>query len=398
MRVLAVHNFYQQSGGEDAVFAAESDLLRAHGHEVIQYTEDNHRIQSLSGIRAAADTIWSFDTFRNLTQLLRSVHPHVAHFHNTFPLISPSAYYACRAAGVPVVQTLHNYRLGCPKAILHRDGRSCEDCLGRGFAWPGVLHACYRESRAATAVTATAMAVHRLIRSWSRMVDVYIALTNFSRSKQIAAGVPADKIVVKPNFVYPDPGAWAFKEDYALFLGRLSPEKNPEVMLQAWQTLDRPPALKIIGDGPLRESLERDVRRMGLGGVVQLVGQQPRVRVMEFLQRARALILPSNCYENFPVAIAEAYACGTPIIATRHGAMAELVTERDTGLLFEPGKAAELAACVEWAWTHPKEMQRMGDSARRQFEDRYTAERNYTTLLEIYTQAEERRRAAANSH
>jgi glycosyltransferase involved in cell wall biosynthesis len=391
MRVLAVHNFYQQPGGEDAVFAAECSLLRAHGHEVIEYTEDNRRIETRSKLGAALDTVWSLDTSRTLAQVLRDARPDVAHFHNTFPLISPSAYYACRAAGVPVVQTLHNYRLGCPKATLHRDGRVCEDCLGRNWAWPGVVHACYRDDRAATAVTAMAIGVHRLIRTWNRAVDVYIALTNFSRSKQIAAGLPSEKVVVKPNFVHPDPGQWSPKEDYAVFVGRLSAEKDPDVLLRAWQLLEHPPALRVLGDGPLRESLGQYAAQMGLDQVVDLLGRQPRTTVIALLQRARVLVFPSGCYENFPVAIVEAFACGTPIIATRHGAMAELVTDGRTGLLFTPGNARELAAAVEWAWAHPAEMERMGDAGRRQFEEQYTAELNYERLLEIYALAAARR-------
>ena len=189
MRILLIHNHYQYSGGEDAVFGAESALLRQNGHKVVEYTEDNSRIDGMSRGAVAARAIWSSPTRRRLTAILRDRHFDIAHFHNTFPLISPSAYTACREVKVPVVQTLHNYRLLCPAATLFRDGQVCEACLGKTYPWPGVWHACYRGSRSQSAIVAAMLAVHRGLKTWQQQVDIYIALTEFSKQKFIEGGI-----------------------------------------------------------------------------------------------------------------------------------------------------------------------------------------------------------------
>src|SRR3954452_18720116 len=197
MKILVVHNFYQQPGGEDRCLEAEVAMLRAHGDEVIQYTADNDPIDGMNRLKAAARTVWSRPAARELRDLIREHRPAVAHFHNTFPLISPAAYYACRAERVPVVQTLHNFRLLCPNALFFRDGKVCEDCLGKAVPWPGVVHGCYRGSRTATAAVAAMITPHRALGTWREMVDVYIPLTEASRQKFIAGGLPANKLVVK---------------------------------------------------------------------------------------------------------------------------------------------------------------------------------------------------------
>jgi hypothetical protein len=196
MRQLLVHNRYQQPGGEDAVFEAEAALLQRHGHDVEQWVEDNREIPTTPTARLAAHTVWSSPAVRRLEAILHRTRPEVVHFHNTFPLISPAAYVTCRRQGVPVVQTLHNYRLICPNAMLFRDGHPCEECVGRVVPWPGVVHACYRGSRAQTAVAAAMLATHRVRGTWTRDVDVYVALTQFARGKFLRGGLPETRIVV----------------------------------------------------------------------------------------------------------------------------------------------------------------------------------------------------------
>src|SRR5581483_9761958 len=195
---------------------------------------------------AAARTVWSRPAYRVLRELLRAHRPAVAHFHNTFPLISPAAYYACRAERVPVVQTLHNFRLLCPNALFFRDGRVCEDCLGKAVPWPGVAHKCYRGSRSASAAVCTMLTVHRALGTWHTAVDRFIALTDASRRKFVAGGLPADKIAVKANFVDPDPGPGTGAGGYGVFVGRLSAEKGVGTLLKAWQQLGRDVPLKIV--------------------------------------------------------------------------------------------------------------------------------------------------------
>ncbi len=246
--MLLLHNRYQQPGGEDQVFAAEGNLLEAHGHQVLRYTRHNDQVTDQNPLALAGATVWNQAVYRELRTLIRRERPQVAHFHNTLPMISPAAYYAARAEGVPVVQTLHNYRLLCPNALFYRDGQVCEDCLGKAVPWPGVVHACYRESRASSGAVATMLTAHRAIGTWKKAVDMYVALTEFARQKFVQGGLPAEKIVVKPNFIEPDPGSGEGRGHYALFVGRLSQEKGVDTLLAAWEQLGEKVPLKIVGD------------------------------------------------------------------------------------------------------------------------------------------------------
>ena len=382
MNILVVHNAYQQSGGEDVVFQNEMELLRRSGNEVRDYRDDNRRINGMNFLRLGTETIWSESSRKRLSNVLREWHPDLAHFHNTFPLISPSAYSACRDFGVPVVQTLHNYRLLCPAATLFRDGHTCEECVAQSL-WMSVRYGCYRHSRPATATVAAMLAIHRRKNTWLTMVDCFIALTEFSRNKFIDAGFPEQKLAVKPNFLLPDPGERSGAGGYALFLGRLSPEKGLNTLLSAWEKLSRQHTLRILGNGPLQAELQRLVSANELSNV-QMFGAMPHDEAIKVIREARVLILPSVWYECFPMTLVESFACGVPVIASRLGAMAEIVDDGRTGLHFTAGDADDLAAKVEWAWNHPEEMARMGCAARAEYEAKYTAERNYAKLLEIY--------------
>jgi glycosyltransferase involved in cell wall biosynthesis len=388
MRILLAHNYYTLSGGEDTVFAAEQALLRQHGHDVSTYVEDNRHATGIRRLAAAGQSLWSWTSQRNLQQILCDGVWHVAHFHNTFPLISPSAYYICQRRHIPVVQTVHNYRLLCPAATLFRNGRPCEDCLGKTLYWPGVLHSCYRGSSVQSAVAAAIVAVHRLLKTWQEQVDVYIAPTAFVRGKLIEGGFPEDRIVVKPHFVHPDPGVTQLREDYALFVGRLVPEKGVRTLLAAWEKVGDI-TLKIAGEGPLLEEMRAWIGRRGLQRV-ELLGQLPRPDVHEVLRKARVLIFPSAWYEPFGMVLAEAFACGVPAIAPRLGAMAEIVHDGQTGLHFTPGDPDDLAAKVLWAFAHPALLEPMAHRARQSYEHRYQAGDNYEMLRNIYETAIER--------
>jgi glycosyltransferase involved in cell wall biosynthesis len=379
-RVLLVHNYYQQVGGEDLVFDSEKNLLQAKGHEVFEYTDTNARLGTMNRFSAARETVWSVSSYHNIKGLIVEKKPDVVHFHNTFLVISPAAYYACHAAGVPVVQTLHNYRLSCPSAIYYRDGKVCEDCLGRSFAWPGVLHSCYRGSRSQSLVVAAMLSYHRLIRTWSEKVAAYISLTVFGRDKMIEAGLPPHKIFVKPNFVLNATMGKVMKGDYALFVGRLTPEKGLIALLRAWSEAGNIP-LKIAGDGALRNVVEQAALK---NATIQYLGYQDRGAINSLMRNARFLVFPSEWYEGFPMTIAEAFACAVPVVASRHGAMTELVRDGETGLLFDTGDVQDLAAKVRWLWDHPEEAIRMGQAARQEYRQKYTPERNYQMLSDIY--------------
>lgn len=385
MKIVLVHNTYQQPGGEDVVFEQEKALLERAGHHVATYCRSNHEISQLSAIQRAMvipNTIWSSDSHRAFAGLLHRENPDVVHIHNTFMMISPSIYSACRDQGVPVVQTLHNFRLLCPAATFFRDGKVCEECVDDGL-WRSVSHGCYRDSRSATAAVALMLAVHRKLDTWNELVDRFIALSDFSRDKFVASGFPAEKIVVKPNFVAPDPGPSNCDGEYALFIGRLSREKGLPTLVQAWTRLKNRMPLKIIGDGPEREMLEEQAKAGG-NCPITFRGRCSHEETLHAVKRAKFVVLPSECYENFPMSIVEAFACGTPVICSRLGGMAQLVDDHRTGLLFTPGNADDLAEKVEWAATHPVELAAMGREARCEFEQKYTAEKNYSYLMDIY--------------
>lgn len=381
MNILLVHNYYQQAGGEDQVFAAEADLLAAKGHTVQRYTVHNDAIQTQNAFAVAATTFWNRSIYQELRSQIRQHQIHLAHFHNTFPLISPAAYHAAKAEGIAVIQTCHNYRLLCPNALFYRNGKVCEDCLGR-IPWAGVVHRCYRGSLGASAVTAANLTLHRAIGT-PQQIDRYIALTEFSRQKFIQGGIPADKLVVKPNFVHPDPGYQDGAGGYAIFVGRLSQEKGIDLLLAAWEQVgDRIP-LKIVGDGPLAT----EVAATQAPGV-EWLGRRSLEEVYPLLGQAAFLVFPSKWYEGFPRIIVESLAVGTPIVGADIGSIHDLIQPGYTGLRFRPGDVASLVEQIHQLLDWPDRLQAMRRAARREFETHYTADRNYQQLMEIYQQVQ----------
>lgn len=383
MRIVLVHNFHQYAGGEGHLFTAQAALLRRHGHEVFEYTDSNENLIDQSHFTTAGEVVWSQRSKNNLFELLNSVNPQVAHFHNTFFRISPSVYYACKEASVPIVQTVHNFRIFCPIGTFLRDGKVCEECLGRGQIWHSVRYACFRNSRLQTSVVAAMLVFHRTIQTWTKSVDLYIALTKFARKKLIEGGIPKEKIVLSPTFIDPDLGAGNGEEGYALFVGRLASEKGISTLLSAWDKVGGTFPLKIVGVGPLAGRVEEAVRR--LRGV-EWLGRQPKDRVQALMKDATFLILPSIWYENLPAVIVEAFSAGLPVIASNLGSMSFLVEHGCTGLHFRPGDPDDLISQVQWALEHPNEINTMRHRARAKFESEYTAERHYQSLMEIYSQ------------
>ncbi len=385
MRILIVHNRYQQKGGEDSVVQAEAGLLRSRGHEIEIFEESNDSIVGKSeALEAALRCVYSLETRREVRARLRGFQPDLVHVHNFFPKLSPSVHYACHRAAIPLVQTLHNYRLLCPAATLLRDGKVCEDCMGKVIPWPAVQHGCYRQSRTASAAVANMLFAHRAVATWTRTVSRFIALTEFARQKFIAGGLPAHKIVVKPNFVTYSPASEEGHDGYVLFVGRLSAEKGIDTLLEAWARLQTKRPLKIVGEGPLASKVQEAAFR---NPCIEWLGWRGAEEVSRLMARAALLVFPSVWYEGFPLVLAEAFAAGLPVIASRLGAMAEVVTDGKAGLLFTPGRPEELASMVEWAFTNPVEVERMRSYARSEYENKYTAESNYAMLSEIYRSA-----------
>lgn len=382
MRILFAHNRYQNVGGEDLAADVEMELVKRHGHTTELFEVDNAEISGFrSKSKAALGTVYSRTSKARFAEKIRSFKPDIVHIFNFFPLLSPSVHYACRDAGVPVIQKISNFRLICPSALLLRDEHVCQDCIGKVIPWPGVLHKCYRDSVAGSTVVAAMLAVHRLLGTWEKIVDAYIARTGFSRDKLIEGGLPADKIGIIPSFAQ-DPGSSTNGSGrFAFFAGRLSSEKGIATLLSAWDHLNGSSiSLKVAGDGPLRDQVTRRAERGG----IEYLGALSRDEVQAIMHQAAFLVFPSVCYENFPLAIVEAFASGVPVVASGMGAMAEIIEDRRTGLHFRPGDPEDLAAKIAWAADHPAEIGRMRREARAEYLSKYTPERNYDLLMELY--------------
>lgn len=383
MKILLVHNRYKLAGGEDVVFNNELALLQAHDQNVITHTVSNDEIDEMGKLQAARNTLWSSDSYRSVAALIQREKPDVVHFHNWFMRLSPAVLHAAHDQGVPIVQTLHNYRLMCPKAVFYRDGHVCEDCLGKLIKYPAIRHGCYRDSRAISAVVAGMLAFHQLRGTWHKVVDRYIVLTEFARQKFIEAGLPADKLVVKPNYIQVDPGVGQRRGDYAIFIGRMTEEKGVMRLVEAWRELGDLLPLRVYGEGPLEPEMRAYVEQHGLTNV-HLMGQRPREEVVAALQDAYLLVMPSEWYEGAPMTLLEAMVCGIPMIAGRLGAAKFKLSDGVNGLHFTPGDSQDLALKVRKMVEDPAMAARMAAAARAEYEKHYTAEANYKLLLEVY--------------
>jgi glycosyltransferase involved in cell wall biosynthesis len=381
MKVLLCHNHYQQPGGEDHSFEDEARLLESNGHEVVRYTVHNDAISEMGRVALATRTVWNRSIYWELRQLMRLHGPDLVHFTNTFPLISPAAYYAAAAERIPVVQALRNYRLLCPNALFLRDGLPCEQCLGRAIATPAIIHRCYRDSRAATTIIAGMLSVHRALGSWRRKVNLFYTPSEFARRKFIAGGFSAEQIAVKPNFVDPDPGEGSGAGGYAIFVGRLSSEKGVSTLLEAWLRYNPCMSLKIVGDGPMADQVREAVQKCTR---IEWLGRRPNQETLNLIGEAAVLVFPSLAYETFGRSVIESFAKGTPVITSDKGAAAELVENAINGYHFATGDGSSLAARIEQMAVESRGMRQ---AARAEYLRYYTADRNYQILLSIYQRA-----------
>ncbi len=382
MKFVIVHNEYIKPGGEDSVVREEQKMLQRHGHEVTTFVDSNRRIGAMNRIKLAMRTIWSAESYRTLRALLRAHRPDVALVENTFPLLSPSVYYACRAEGVPVIQRLHNYRFLCLNARLLRNEEVCELCVGRFVPLPGIRYGCYHDSRAQSVVVASMLTFHRVKRTYQRLVDAYIVLTEFARRKFIEGGLPAERIHVKPNILSEDPGVGAGDGSFALFVGRTVVIKGIWTLLEAWKELPDI-ELRIVGDSAITDELKAFVSEHALEDRVRLLGWKSHAEVLALMKEARLMIFPSFWYEGFPVTIAEAFACGLPVAASDIGALSEVVEEGVNGIHFTAKDPASLRQAVEQLWRDEDRLHSLRQGARSTFEARYRPEMNYRYLMDI---------------
>jgi len=390
MRVLLVHNAYKLRGGEDTVLDNEFSLLRSKGIDVDKLIFDNSQIISMKD-----KLITAFRAFYNpssaslLRERIKKFKPDVIHVHNFFPLASPSIFYAAAEESVPVVMTLHNYRLVCPGALLFRNGKVCEECITKPFAFKGVVRRCYRSSLLQSFTVAGVMAFHNIIGTWKEKVDKFIALTSFQKEKFLNSSlkVPEEKFAIKPNFSEDFGDGLEARQNFFLFVGRLSHEKGIQTLIEAFKRVKMP--LKVVGDGPLKDFV---LKRKSEN--VEFLGRKNKSEVIGLMKQARALILPSLWFEGFPMVIVEAFSTGTPVISSDIGSQAEIVKNGKTGFLFRVGSSEDLAQKVSSMLKY--QGRELYKNARREYLNKYTPEKNFNQLISIYQEVIDARKAAAH--
>ena len=388
MRILIVHNHYQLYGGEDSVVKSDFELLRDFGEEVYLHERSNDEIRDYSRLKKLSFLMhlgWNKESFQEIKKLLRDIKPDVVHFHNVFYVLSPYVYWACREAGVPVVQSQHNFRLLCPNALFMRNGKVCEECFDKKSFWPGIYHRCYKKSALMTFLIARAIKEHWTRGTFSDCIEMYTIASELGRQKYIAAGIPEDRIVVKPNIVYPQMIRTHQDQGYALYAGRLYIEKGVHVLLKGWKSMDGFP-LKIIGKGYEAERLKRYVEDNGIKNV-EFLGFVSDEQFDQLMAGAKFLVLPYVCYEHSPRTITEAYCYGIPVLTSDLGAMSEVVKHKETGLLFKTGDAKDLLQKAKWLRDHPEQFPLMEEKIRQFNETYFSPKRNYEVLMSVYNKA-----------
>jgi glycosyltransferase involved in cell wall biosynthesis len=381
MRILQVHNEYSLPGGEDTIADAEAELLAAHGHTVERFRVRNAG-SGRAAVTAFAGAAWNPRRAHEVATLATRMRADVAHLHNTWFTLSPAVVHALHDAGVPIVMTLQNYRLLCGNALLYRDGAVCTECLA-GSHWRVVRHACYRGSRAESMVSAATMSVAAARGTW-RLVDRFIAPSRFVRDVFVRAGYEPDRIVVRGNFA-PDPGprpSPPSRSGMVLFVGRLSVEKGADVLLSAWAAA-RPDGLElvVVGDGPMRAQLEAmDVP------AVRFAGWRSQEEVAALLASARALVLPSQWFENFGRVVVEAMAVGLPVLASDIGTPGEVVAEVGAQWLVPPTDHERWVRALR-ALDDGDAVDAAGERARAAYEARFSPAVGLATLLDVYDAA-----------
>lgn len=396
MKVLLVHNHYQQFGGEDSVVRAEQELLERHGDEVLLYSRHSDEIKSFTLPQKALflpQTVHSGRTASDITATVNSFKPDVAFIHNVFPLISPSVYSRLADLGVPSVQVMHNYRPFCPNGLFFTHGRVCEACKDGNYL-NAVSNKCYKESYVFSALYALSCGVNRS--GMMERITAVVCLNQFVKAKLMEIGVAESKLHVRPNFVYapPLPASRNFEPGhYILFMGRLSAEKGLLTLLRGFAALPGV-KLKIAGTGPLEPELKTYAREKQLRNV-EFLGFVSGDQKLELVRGALAMILPSEWYENFPIGVLDAYMAAKPMIGSRIGGLPDVIQDGKTGLLFEKGNDTDLVAKVKYMVGHPQEAVEMGRCGRVLTETVYGPEQAYRNLMSIFDHARGIRREAA---
>lgn len=392
---MLLHNKHRSGApsGDDIVVSREIELLRKNGHEVCFYGKYNDAIDKWSlfrKIRLFFEIPWSTTAQKELTTILEEQKYDIVHIHNIFPQFSISIYETLKRFNLPFVHTLHDFRLFCANAFLFRNGRVCELCPTKHYLY-SVKYRCFQNSLLKS-IPSAFMIKYSKKNENTLHPDYYIVLTEFAKSKIVDFGINPRRIFIKPNFISEQLSSSKETLNYAAFVGRLSKEKGIDIILKSLQAKKcKKIPIKVIGDGPLSVYVEQKIKEFGLKQI-DILGLKSHRETIEYIKKARFLIMPSLCYESFPVTLIEAMAMGTPVIATNIGALGYLIRNHETGILTSPGDVEDLANKITWLWEHDEERKKMGENARKEFEEKYTPEKNFKILMNIYEKAIEMHR------
>jgi glycosyltransferase involved in cell wall biosynthesis len=401
VKVLQIHNRAlplsgernpdPKAGGAEAVIENDRLMLLESGHQVDQFIVDNgETLRQSSRLRAGLDSIWNRSVGAELQRILAAFKPDVVHVHTPFPLASPLVFRVAARRGAATVATAHSFRYSCVQANLYRGGQLCELCVGRRIKTSGVIHRCYHDNLLASAALTTSLAVHRSLGTFQRDVDGWITPSGVLKNSLTREGIPASRITVRPHAV-PDPGAGGRRSNHALYLGRLEPVKGVPVLLEAWEAMTDPPHLVILGEGTLHDDVEQSAARHP---AIEFRGWADQETVRAEVAAARFMILPSEWYEaGVPVAAVQAFAAGTPVIASDVGNFSEAIRPGVNGFLFRCGDPDSLAAAVRAGWERSASWPELHQGARQTYLDHHSQERSRATLLAVYDEALSRRAA-----
>ncbi len=392
MRILLVHNYYNSDfpSGENQAFEVEKRMLIFYGHDVEVFTYHSDTIKKSSIftlLRVSLFVAWNPAAYIKIKKVLTQFKPDVVHIHNTYPLISPSIFYAISPT-IATIMTLHNYRLTCANGIPFRNNKICIECINKRSIFPSLYHKCYKNSLLYTIPSATNIALHRLLKTWKNKVNSFIVLTEFQKKMIIKSGIiSSDSVYIKPNFYMGKPVATSYRDrlDYVVFVGRLSSEKGLETLIDAWCILgDNAPELRLIGDGPLKESLEKKAAGMRS---IHFLGQVDPKGVKVHIAHAKLLILPSKCFEGFPMVLHEAFAFGTPVLVSDMDPLTSIVINNVNGLIFKTNSPSSLVSTFLNAWRSPSLLRRLSVGSRHSYDENYNMDVSYKKLIQIYEQS-----------
>jgi glycosyltransferase involved in cell wall biosynthesis len=379
MKILMIHNKYVSRGGEDTIFEQEKKLLLAKGHKIISYTRDNAEIESynfIQKIKFAFSMIFSLKTYFELTKVIKHTTPEIAYIHNDFPLISPSAYFACNLQKIPIIKRIPNYRLFCSNGFFVRENEVCEKCLVKNNPFISVKYGCYRNSKLLTFLVASMIRIHR--NTYRERINYLLPNSPIVKEKLLKGKFIRTKLIVKSNFTEGKLNFQIKKENFAIYVGRLSKEKGLKSLSEAWRNIDF--KLEVYGDGPLRDLIKNQSN-------VIYKGPKSNVECLQRIKKAKFLIFPSIHEETFGISMIEAFSVGTPVLASRMGNMKYVVEDGKTGKFFNPGDSEDLREKALWMINHTKECEQMGKNAYLEYKEKYTPDVNYKNLMSVFNKA-----------